>query len=239
MNDFTYHNIFETKGFEYIITIIFFALLIPFWILLNRKVKVREQVVAVKGILNAAMLQVPGGLFVNRNHTWAFLERSGFAKIGLDTLLVHLTGNINIQYFKEKGDKVEKGELIAKLLKEDKQLEIYSPISGTVGNKNLFENQVVNQLANDPYGSGWLMEIEPDNWSKETQKLYLGTKALDWLKTELDRFKDFLANSAQGQLEGETSLVLQDGGELMDQTLSEMSKEVWANFQKEFLNQTI
>ncbi len=32
MEGFTYTNIFETKGIEYIIIICFFLILIPFWI---------------------------------------------------------------------------------------------------------------------------------------------------------------------------------------------------------------
>ena len=38
MDGFTYHDIFETKGLEYLAIIAFFLLLIPFWIILNRKV---------------------------------------------------------------------------------------------------------------------------------------------------------------------------------------------------------
>jgi len=37
MEPFTYYNLFETKGIEYIATIIFFVLLIPFWLILNKK----------------------------------------------------------------------------------------------------------------------------------------------------------------------------------------------------------
>ena len=34
-----YNNIFETKGIEYLVVIAFLALLVPFWIALNKKVE--------------------------------------------------------------------------------------------------------------------------------------------------------------------------------------------------------
>jgi hypothetical protein len=36
-----------------------------------------------------------------------------------------------------------------------------------------------------------------------------------------------------------TSVVLQDGGELRDQPLSELSNEVWQDFQQEFMSKKV
>ncbi len=44
MDGFSYNNIFETKGIEYLVIIAFFLILIPFWIKLNKKVKTTEHV---------------------------------------------------------------------------------------------------------------------------------------------------------------------------------------------------
>jgi glycine cleavage system H protein len=37
MDGFSYTNIFETKGIEYLMIIAFMLILVPFWITLNRK----------------------------------------------------------------------------------------------------------------------------------------------------------------------------------------------------------
>lgn len=37
MNDFSYIDIFATKGIEYLIVIVFFILIVPFWKLINPK----------------------------------------------------------------------------------------------------------------------------------------------------------------------------------------------------------
>ena len=44
MDGFTYHNIFETKGIEYLAILAFFAILIPFWLLLNRQIKIKNKI---------------------------------------------------------------------------------------------------------------------------------------------------------------------------------------------------
>lgn len=43
MEPFSYYNLFETKGMEYIVTIVFFILLIPFWLILNKKPAVKRK----------------------------------------------------------------------------------------------------------------------------------------------------------------------------------------------------
>ena len=235
MNEFTYHNLFETKGIEYIITIVFFLLLIPFWMLLNRKEKVTSPVTVLKGILSPAFLTVPKGLFYGRNHTWAFLEKSGIAKVGLDDLMAHLTGQVNVFLLKHIGEEVKKGELFAELELDGKILKILSPISGVVKRSNQ-KLRVEPELYNsDPYGQGWLFEIEPSNWRHETSSYFLAEKATEWLKNEFVRFKDFVAQTLSAQTMDSPQLVMQDGGELVDQTLKNLPKEAWQNFQDEFL----
>ena len=94
MDSFTYHNIFETKGLEYLAIVVFFAILIPFWIVLNRQVKVTKQLQKKLGTLTANALRIPQGILFNRNHTWAHLDSKGVAKVGMDDLLLHLTGEV-------------------------------------------------------------------------------------------------------------------------------------------------
>lgn len=238
MSEFSYHNIFETKGIEYIITIFFFLFLIPFWMLLNRKSTKVQPVVEMAVKFNPSFSNAPMGLFYGKNHTWTFLERTGMAKIGLDELLIHLTGNVNIRLLKKSGDLLKKGDLFSEIEKDGKTLQIFSPITGRVMSLN---HQLESQpmlLKNDPYGMGWLFEIEPENWLAETQTYYMADKATYWLKNEWSRIKDFVILSDQNQNTETAQLVMQDGGELVNNTLSEMPDEIWKNFQSEFLNRT-
>jgi len=235
MDGFTYHNIFDTKGIEYLAIITFFALLVPFWLLLNKQVKLTRQIQKTLGILTASVLRIPQGLFYSRNHTWTFLEKTGLAKVGLDDLLLHITGEVKFFNLKQPGEKIRKGDLFAELEHEGKVLQIFSPISGEITALNPVIIESPALLNDDPYGKGWMFKIKPTNWISDTSSFYLAEAATKWSESELVRFKDFVA-AATGKFEHENSnIVLQDGGELRDHTLSEMPDEVWKGFQNNFL----
>jgi glycine cleavage system H protein len=235
MDGFSYHNIFETKGMEYLIIILFLALLIPFSIILNRKVKIKKQLQHVMGILTSSLLKVPQGVFYSRNHTWAHLAKSGIASVGLDDLLLHITGATRLNYLKNAGESIQKGDPMAVLDHEGKQLVIHAPISGTIvgNNASLLENP--DLLHEDPYETGWIYKIKPARWREETGSLYLAETATEWSQKELERFKDFLSVNLAKYSPEASMITLQDGGELRDHLLTEMPAELWKDFQREFL----
>jgi glycine cleavage system H protein len=235
MDGFSYQNIFETKGIEYLAIIAFFLLLIPFWIILNRNEKIVARVKRTIGVLTSSILKVPQGIYFGSDHTWTHLGSSGVARIGVDDLLLHITGEVKVTTLANPGARVRKGDIMAILEHDGKRLEISSPISGEVivSNKQLSEDPEL--LTDDPYSKGWLYKVKPDNWMAETSNCYLAEEASWWIDSELVRFRDFLAVSTS-KLEPEKSLaVLQDGGELRDNTLSDLPPEVWNDFQEYFL----
>jgi len=236
MDGFSYTNIFETKGIEYIIIIGFLLMIIPFWLAINRKSSLSRQLGNTLGVLTAAILKVPEGLYFNRNHTWTFLEKNGTAKIGVDDFLVHITGEIKMNPIYDEGDFIKKGDLIAMADKGGKVLRIYSPVSGTITVTNPLLNEESSIVMEDPYDRGWIYRIKPSNWIAETSSLYMAGEAIAWTKRELEKFRDFLARSMKSHTPEMSFVTLQDGGELIDRPLSEMPDEVWQDFQKTFLN---
>ncbi len=82
------------------------------------------------GILTMDILKIPKGLFYSKNHTWTYLEKSGTAKVGLDDLLLHITGEVRLNYIKNPDEMVKKGETLAEVDQNGKLLRIFSPISG-------------------------------------------------------------------------------------------------------------
>ena len=96
MNEFSYSDIFATKGIEYLVVITFLLLLVPFWLILNKQTTIAEQIRHAIGSLSFKMLRIPQGLFYGRNHTWMYMEKSGVAKVGLDDLLLHQIGRAHV-----------------------------------------------------------------------------------------------------------------------------------------------
>jgi len=239
MEGFSYNNIFETKGIEYLAIIAFFAILIPFWLILNKQVKSKKRLQKSLGNLSPNSLQIPQGLFFSRFHTWTHLERSGVAKVGLDDLLVHITGEVKISRILDSGEQIKKGDFLGEIVQNDKRLKIYSPISGEImeANSMLFNNPEL--LNEDPYQKGWMYKIKPTSWVADTQSYFLAEDASFWARQELERFKDFLATSIGKYSPDPSSVILQDGGELRDQPLSELPDEVWQDFQQEFMSKKV
>ncbi|MCK9411130.1 MAG: glycine cleavage system protein H [Prolixibacteraceae bacterium] len=235
MEGFTYHNIFDTKGVEYLAIIAFFAILIPFWIILNRQVRATKQLQRKLGILTASMLKIPQGIFFSTNHMWTHLDSKGIAKVGADDLLLHLTGEVKFSKLRKPGEIVQKEDMLAVVSHNGKQLRIVTPISGEIIAVNALLQQNPEMLNDDPYQKGWMYKIKPSRWIAETSKCYIAEEATGWSVKELERFKDFLATSVQRYAPEPTNVILQDGGELIDQPLSALPEDVWKDFEHSFL----
>jgi len=239
MDGFTYYNIFDTKGIEYLFIIAFLILLIPFWIIINKETDVAKRVKQSIGVLTANILRIPRGLFYNKNHTWLFLEKSGNAKLGLDDFMSRLVGHVDVHWLKAEGEILKKGELLAEINQDGKKLLVFSPISGEIVHVNAALQEDPDLLNEDPYEKGWMYAVKPSNWKKETQSFYMADEAAGWIKSEVERLKDFLAVSTAKHSSEPAMVTLQEGGEIRQHILSELDGEVWQDFQESFLDNTL
>jgi glycine cleavage system H protein len=236
MEGFTYNDIFETKGIEYIAILVFFALLIPFWLILNRKMKAGRKIHNAVGLLSMAVLKIPAGVFHSKNHCWTFLDKKGIASLGVDDLLIHFAGDVKFSNQKKPGDKVMKGEWIATLTQGSKELKLFTPISGDILTVNSKLTDFPELLNEEPYGNGWMFRIKPDNWVAETSNYYLAEEAVEWTSNELARMKGFIVQASEPYSADKSMIVMQDGGEISDRPLSGFPQEIWTDFQLEFLS---
>ncbi|HLO92206.1 MAG TPA: glycine cleavage system protein H [Lentimicrobium sp.] len=236
MDGFTYHNIFETKGIEYLAIIIFFLILVPFWIFLNKKSGINQKIKSTLGVLTASAIKIPQGVFFSRNHTWAFLEKKGTAKVGVDDMIIQLTGRVKFEKVIDEGMTVQKGDELATFSSSGKSLKIFSPISGTVTEKNNVLFEYPETVTEDPYNSGWVCRIKPFKWVEETNSYYLAEKANEWTTKEMERFRDFLSGAISKYSGDPEKVILQTGGELREKPLSDQPAAIWSDFQNQFLD---
>lgn len=236
MDGFSYINIFETKGIEYLIIIAFLLMIIPFWIIINKEASIKSQIRNAIGILSEGILRIPKGLLFSKNHTWTHLRKSGVAEVGIDDFLVHITGGVKFTDLKAPGSLINRGDLLAGIDHEGKILKVYSPISGRIAETNRSITDTPGVVNEDPYERGWIYKIYPSRWIEETDTCYISDKAVAWTRSELLRFKDFLAGSSKKYTPDVSMVLLQDGGELCDRPLSDLPDEIWHDFQKSFLD---
>ena len=235
MEGFTYTNIFETKALEYLIVVFFFALLVPFWMLINKKRNKTAGLSAVSMEFAVGSQKLPHGIYFSRFHTWAYLKKNGVAKVGMSDLLVHLTGEVQITSFMSPGQEIIKGETLAQLHFNGKSLRLASPVSGIICQVNKLLSESPELIKDDPYQHGWIYSLKPTNWKMDASACFLAEDADAWAKHELVRVKDFLAVSSIKNMPGLKDIVLQDGGELIENALSHFPQEVWNEFQEKFL----
>ncbi|WP_340110871.1 glycine cleavage system protein H [Maribellus mangrovi] len=235
MEAYTYSNIFDTKGIEYIVIIFFLLLLIPFWIIVNRKSETVQQMKQAIKTLTATVLNIPRGLFYSPNHAWLYLEKNGQVRIGIDDFLVKVLGEIEVKLLKNEGEKIKKGDVIAVVEQNGKQLKLHSPVSGQIAGINADILEDAATLLADPYGKGWMFTVEPDNWKAETVGFLMGNEVKPWVDRELRRLKDFLNVSFSRHTDPSMAVVFQEGGELQMNPLTELDAEVWDDFQNEFM----
>ena len=234
MDEFHYYNLFMTKGVEYLLTIVFFLLLIPFWIMLNRKVTAPAQVSQRVSILDN-FLSIPQEIYLAMNHTWVQLVHPNKVRVGLNDLIINMVGENKLSFFRKNGEQVKKGDLIAQISGSEKTLNILAPVSGTISglNPNLeYQKIIVGQV---PYESNWMVDIDPKNWQDEARELMRGEDAKSWLSLELGRMRDFFAGQFSPTLANQP-IMLQDGGEVSPEILSKMPAPIWNDFQQAFLS---
>ena len=181
-------------------------------------------------------IDVPKGLYFDKTHTWAFMEQDGNVKVGIDDFIQHITGRLTKIGMKKAGEKVRKGEKIMTIVRDGKQLNLYAPISGTILQQNK-ALELDSSIANtSPYSAGWVYLIEPKNWLREIQFMFMGEKYAEWIKDEFVRLKDFISASVKTNDLVYAHVILQDGGELTDNVLAEMEPRVWEDFQTRFID---
>lgn len=202
-----------------------------------RRKKYEEEQVNARtiGVLNEKSMNIPEGLYFDKTHTWAFMEKDGSVKIGIDDFLQRVTGDFNAVKAVKAGEKVKKNEQIITLVQNGKQLSVYSPVSGTIKyiNKKVMDDpSLINKAT---YTEGWIITVSPSNWLREIQFLKMAEKYREWLKTEFSRLRDFLAASINSKALSQ-NVAYQDGGEIQDHVLKECGPQVWEDFQKNFID---
>jgi glycine cleavage system H lipoate-binding protein/ABC-type phosphate transport system substrate-binding protein len=202
----------------------------------RKKATVKIAVPVSQKALDENSLLIPKGLYYDKTHTWAFMDQSGIVKVGIDDFLQHITGPISRIKMKEIGKKVKKGDQLLSIIQNGKQLNLYAPVSGTITEQNKILDKNSSLINSSPYADGWIYKIEPTNWARENQLLFMAEKQTQFIKNEFSRLRDFLAAALSADTEKYAMAILQDGGELRDGILSNLGPEVWEDFQTKFID---
>lgn len=198
------------------------------------KIKPASNLIPESAGVKEISYDLPGGMFFDKTHTWAFLEQSGQVRVGIDDFLLHLTGPLSNVGMKKDGDKIKKGEELLTIDQNGKKLVLYSPVSGTIRERNTDLEKNISLINTSPYEKGWVYSIKPENWHRENQLLFMAEKHKENIKNEITRIKDIIVTII-GK-DPQLAVVLQDGGNITDGILSHLGPEVWEEIQQNVID---
>ena len=105
-------------------------------------------------------MNVPDELRYSKEHEWARRVDGGRVRVGITDFAQDALGDVVYVDLPAAGTAVSAAEAVGELESTKSVSEMYAPLSGTVVavNEALTDNpQLIND---DPYGEGWLIEIE-------------------------------------------------------------------------------
>ena len=130
---------------------------------------------------------IPDDLYYNvDSNVWARVLANGNIQVGMTAYACSLSGAI-VSYLPRKPGKEVKRDKSCATVESGKWVgPVKAPAGGEIiaVNEQLFANPgLINQ---DPYVQGWLIELQPYDWSGESHLLLTGPDALDAYAAKMD-----------------------------------------------------
>jgi len=216
----------STKGIEYLLSLSYLLLLIPFWWLLRRVAEERVPAPAMSAMENRqGWFTVPDGLHFHRGHTWVKPEGNGLFRVGIDDFARRLLGRPSGMSLPVAGDRLQQGEKGWSLEVDGHDVDMLSPLPGQVEEVNQEALRSPGLVSDDPFGDGWLMKVRAQPGALRN---LLPTRLV---RTWMDDTSKRLSTLSGGEL----GPVLQDGGVPLFGFARQLAGDNWPEIAAELL----
>jgi glycine cleavage system H protein len=106
------------------------------------------------------MSMVPNQLRYTKEHEWIEEVSDNKYRVGITDYAQGALGDIVYIQLPKVGDEVSSGAVCGEVESTKSVSEIYAPLSGKVVAVNSALESAPEQINSDPYGAGWILEIE-------------------------------------------------------------------------------
>ncbi|MDQ1731418.1 MAG: glycine cleavage system protein [Pseudonocardiales bacterium] len=106
------------------------------------------------------MSEIPDDLRYTADHEWAKLTEGNTVRVGITDYAQSSLGDIVFVSVHDVGGSVSSGDTFGEVESTKSVSDLYSPLSGVVKARNEELDSQPELLNNDPYGAGWIAEIE-------------------------------------------------------------------------------
>ncbi len=105
--------------------------------------------------------QTPDNLRYTREHEWVDVTAEGRVRFGITDHAQDALGDIVFVTLPAVGASLTAGEPCGEVESTKSVSDIYAPVSGTVVARNDAVETSPETLNSDPYGDGWIAEVDP------------------------------------------------------------------------------
>lgn len=150
------------------------------------------------------------------SHLWFKREDDSFT-VGVDDFAVKLLGHIDAIELPGRNSEVKEGAILFSIHCGRRELKFEAPFSGKVKRVNKKVQECPSLVEKDPYGQGWLLNIQP--FEKEVMKKFFCSGKEKWIREDVQIVRSFL--------EREAGVTVPDGGEIREGILGRLTDEGW------------
>jgi len=151
---------------------------------------------------------LPENLSYHIGHTWAVAEAPQLVRVGADDLAAKTAGHLTAVDLPERGKWVRQGQKIVAMHRDGREIELVSPIEGTVVSVNDKLRLDPDLARKDPYGEGWLIAVNAPDVATSFRNLLNGNVARRWMEESAAALRTFSPSAL--------AMVAQDGGVALD-----------------------
>jgi len=105
------------------------------------------------------MATTPTDLFYTKDHEWVRVDGTT-ARVGVTSHAAEMIGDVVYVSLPDVGTSMAKGDSCAELESTKSVNDVYAPVGGAIKAVNDAVADTPETINSDPYGDGWLFEIE-------------------------------------------------------------------------------
>jgi glycine cleavage system H protein len=110
-------------------------------------------------------MDTPDDLYYTEDHEWLRIE-NGTATVGITDFAQSELGDIVFVEIEPEGTELGQNDVFGTVEAVKTVSELYMPVSGTITAVNDELEMAPEQVNDDPYGDGWMVEIEVSDESE-------------------------------------------------------------------------
>jgi glycine cleavage system H protein len=106
------------------------------------------------------MTEVPDDLKYTAEHEWVRADTGSIVRIGITDFAQSSLGDVVFVSLPEVGASVKLGDAFGEVESTKSVSDLFAPVSGIVTSRNEALADTPELVNSDPYGAGWVVEIE-------------------------------------------------------------------------------